>query len=93
MANLYVFHQGIGGENMFLWYSVFDGTNWAPDTQVLGTTRGGSNLDLASPPSAVAWAGGISVLHQGGFVRSPGAPTDTFGTPIPPMAQNGAQIR
>jgi hypothetical protein len=66
MSNLYVFHQGIGGENVLLWYSVFDGTNWALDTQVLDTTPGGSNLDLASPPSAVAWAGGITVFHQGG---------------------------
>jgi hypothetical protein len=98
MANLYVFHQGIGGESMSLWYSVFDGTNWAPDTQVLGTTRGGSNLDLASPPSAVAWAGGISVFHQGWLHTVPGAPDghlwytyssdgaewgpDTLGTPL-----------
>ena len=65
MANLYVFHQGIGGDGIYLWYSVFDGENWAPDTQVLGTTPAGSNLDLASPPSAVAWAGGITVFHQG----------------------------
>jgi hypothetical protein len=74
MADLYVFHQGIGSESMLLWYSVFDGTNWAPDTQVLGTTLGGSNLDLASPPSAVAWADGISVFHQGWFRTVPGAP-------------------
>ena len=98
MADLYVFHQGIGSESMLLWYSVFDGTNWAPDTQVLGTTRGGSNLDLASPPSAVAWAGGISVFHQGWLHTVPGAPDghlwytyspdgtnwgpDTLGTPL-----------
>ena len=74
MANLYVFHQGIGGENMFLWYSVFDGTNWYPDTQILGTTPSGSNLDLASPPSAIVWDGVISVLHQGWFHTVPGAP-------------------
>jgi hypothetical protein len=60
MANLYVFHQGIGGDGIYLWYSVFDGTNWAPDTPVL---RGA--LDLSDPPSAVAWADGISALHQG----------------------------
>ena len=65
MADLYVFHQGFGGENMLLWYSVFDGPNWGPDTRLLGTTLGGSNLDLASPPSAIAWAGGITVFHQG----------------------------
>jgi hypothetical protein len=60
MANLYVFHQGIGGDGIHLWYSVFDGISWAPDTLVLDGA-----LDLSDPPSAVAWADGISVLHQG----------------------------
>jgi hypothetical protein len=57
---LYVFHQGIGGDGIHLWYSVYDGASWAPDTLVLDGA-----LDLSDPPSAVAWADGISVLHQG----------------------------
>jgi len=57
MANLYVFHQGFGYDQQ-LWYMIFDGTNWAPDTQV-------PNLGMTESPSAVAWAGGITVFHQG----------------------------
>jgi len=59
MANLYVFHQGFGYDQQ-LWYTIFDGTNWAPDTQV-------PNLGMTESPSAVAWAGGITVFHQGQF--------------------------
>ena len=57
MANLYVFHQGFGSNGQ-LWYSSFDGANWAPDTQV-------PILGMSSLPSAVSWAGGITVFHQG----------------------------
>ena len=41
-----------------LWYTFFDGTNWAPDAQV-------PDLGMSGSPSAVAWAGGITVFHQG----------------------------
>ena len=57
MANLYVFHQGAGNSGE-LWYSVFDGTNWARDTRV-------QNVGMSGSPSAVPWAGGITVFHQG----------------------------
>jgi hypothetical protein len=87
MANLYVFHQGIGGDGIHLWYSVYDGASWAPDTLVLDGA-----LDLSDPPSAVAWADGISVLHQG-WNRQGRPPADSFGTRIPLMAQTGAEIR
>ena len=58
MANLYVFHQGFDGNGQ-LWYSSFDGTNCAPDTQI-------PILGMSGSPWAVLWAGGISVFHQGG---------------------------
>jgi hypothetical protein len=57
MANLYVFHMRQESDQQ-LWYTVFDGTNWAPDTQV-------PNLGVSFSPSAVAWNGGIAVFHQG----------------------------
>jgi hypothetical protein len=57
MANLYAFHQGVGGNGQ-LWYSVFDGTNWGEDTQI-------QPLGMSGSPAAVAWAGGITVFHQG----------------------------
>jgi hypothetical protein len=41
-----------------LWYSVFDGTNWSADSQI-------QPLGMSGSPSAVAWAGGITVFHQG----------------------------
>ena len=41
-----------------LWYSVFDGTNWATDTLI-------PNLGMSESPSAALWKGGISVFHQG----------------------------
>ena len=57
MANLYVFHQGFGGNGQ-LWYSSFDGANWTTDAQV-------PILGMSQSPSAVPWAGGITVFHQG----------------------------
>jgi len=41
-----------------LWYSVFDGTNWATDTLI-------PNLGMSGSPSAALWKGGITVFHQG----------------------------
>jgi len=58
MANLYVFHQGEDNDGQ-LWYSSNDNINWTTDTQV-------QNLGMSESPSAVLWAGGISVFHQGG---------------------------
>src|SRR5262249_17946194 len=40
-----------------LWYSVFDGTNWATDTLIL-------NLGMSGSPSAALCKGGITVFHQ-----------------------------
>ena len=60
MANLYVFHQGAGNSGE-LWYSVFDGTNWARDTRV-------QNVGMSGSPSAlfsVEPRPGIYVFHQG----------------------------
>jgi hypothetical protein len=48
--------QGLGDGH--LWYSVFDGTNWSADRQI-------QPLGISGSPSAVAWAGGITVFHQG----------------------------
>src|SRR5436189_101401 len=62
-----VFHQGLDkdkhvpppGPNGQLWYTYSrDGTNWGPDTQV-------PNVAISKSPSAVLWAGGITVFHQG----------------------------
>jgi len=64
---LYVFHQGgpggfgvgvpgYGGDGQ-LHYAVFDGTNWSADIPL--------NIAMSHSPSAVAWAGGIAVFHQG----------------------------
>jgi hypothetical protein len=33
MANLYVFHEGQDIDQQ-LWYTIFDGANWTPDTQI-----------------------------------------------------------
>ena len=41
-----------------LWYSVFDGANWATDTLI-------PNLGMSGSPSAALWKGGITVFHQG----------------------------
>ena len=57
MANLYVFHEGQDIDQQ-LWYTIFDGTNWARDTRV-------QNVGMSGSPSAVPWAGGITVFHQG----------------------------
>ena len=56
---LYAFHQGAykGGQ---LFYSVFDGTKWQPDTQVQNV--GG----MGASPAAVVWNGNPHVFHQGG---------------------------
>jgi hypothetical protein len=62
-GGLSVFHQGLagdGGGDGQLWYSYFDGTNWAPDTLV-------PNVGIGSAPSAVVFpGGGLSVFHEGG---------------------------
>jgi chitinase len=55
--NLYVFRQGSGNDGQ-LRYSVFEDTNWGGDTLV-------PNLGMSESPAAVAWAGGITVFHQG----------------------------
>ena len=57
MANLYVFHQGFGGNGQ-LWYSSFDGANWREDTQV-------PILGMSQSPSAVVYNGKLNVFHQG----------------------------
>src|SRR5262249_33947574 len=57
MANLYVFHQGFGGNGQ-LWYSSFDGANWREDTQV-------PILGISGSPSAVVYNGNLYVFHQG----------------------------
>ncbi len=51
-----VFHQG-PGNNGQLWFNVFDGSNWAGDTQV-------PNTDMSSSPGTLVWsrAGTISIL-------------------------------
>jgi hypothetical protein len=56
-GDLSVFHLGIDLTSG-LWHSDFNGTNWASDTQV-------QNVGMSESPSAVAWAGGITVFHQG----------------------------
>jgi hypothetical protein len=56
MANLYVFHQGGGGDGQ-LHFAVFDGASWSADI--------GLDIALSESPGAVAWADGISVFHQG----------------------------
>jgi hypothetical protein len=40
-----ILHQGNAGD---LWYSVFDGTTWQPDTNV-------PNVGMTASPSAVCW--------------------------------------
>ena len=58
MALLYVFHQAGGdGADGQLRYAVFDGTSWSADIPL--------NIAMSHSPSAVAWAGGIAVFHQG----------------------------
>ena len=39
-------------------YSVFNGTNWSADRQI-------QPLGMSGSPSAVLWAGGITVFHEG----------------------------
>jgi len=57
-TNLYVFHQGEDNDGQ-LWYSSNNNINWTADTQV-------QNVGMSGSPSAVLWADGISVFHQGG---------------------------
>ena len=57
MADLYVFHQGIGSESMLLWYSVFDGTNWGQNIV--------HNVGTSASPSAVVYNGVLFIFHQG----------------------------
>jgi hypothetical protein len=81
MAKLYVFHQG-GGNNGQLWYTVFDDKNQGADALIHNLRIADAN---AASPSAVAWAGGISVFYQGAVT------TDSFGTRFPPMGQTGSE--
>jgi hypothetical protein len=59
---LYVFHQGSDKTNTAntLWYTTFDGTNWATDTQVPGVW-------LDNSPAAVFYNGALYVVHQGSW--------------------------
>jgi lysophospholipase L1-like esterase len=56
LGNGHLRTQASGGGQ--LWYSVFNGTNWATDRQI-------QPLGISAAPAAVAWAGGITVFHQG----------------------------
>jgi hypothetical protein len=56
-GKLYCFHQG-AGNNGELWYSVFDGTNWAPDTHV-------PDLTIGASPAVVNYNGKLYCFHQG----------------------------
>ena len=56
---LYIFHKGGLGEGE-LWYSVFDGTKWHPDTQVPNKSSSSNS------PSAVVWNSLLYVFYQGG---------------------------
>ena len=56
MALLYVFHMG-GEVDGQLRYAVFDGKSWSADIPL--------NIAMSGSPSAVVWAGGITVFHQG----------------------------
>jgi hypothetical protein len=78
MANLYVFHQGEENDGQ-LWYSSNDNINWTTDAQV-------QNVSMSESPSAVLWADGISVFHQGARTTP-----DRFCTTIS-MAQTGTEI-
>ena len=62
-----------------LWYSSNDNINWTSDAQV-------QNVGMSESPSAVLWADGISVFHQGARTTP-----DRFGTTIS-MAQTGTEI-
>jgi hypothetical protein len=88
-GNLYVFHQG-SNEDGQLWYTYYDGANWAPDTPV-------RNLGMSSSPSAVAWAGGISVFHQGSdnngqlwYTYSRDGLNSDTDTPVPNVNMSGS---
>ncbi|MCL2931924.1 MAG: hypothetical protein MGG11_06470 [Trichodesmium sp. MAG_R03] len=57
MSNIFVFHQG-RGDSGWLWYNVFDGSQWAGDTEVPKT-------GMTGDPSAVVYNNKIYVFHQG----------------------------
>jgi hypothetical protein len=78
MAKLYVFHQREENDGQ-LWYSSNDNINWTTDTQV-------QNVGMSESPSAVLWADGISVFHQGGE-NNAGSLCTTIS-----MAQTGTEI-
>ena len=53
-GKIYIFHNQAG----WLWMNVFDGTNWAGNTQV-------SNTGLSATPSAVSFNSKLYVFHKG----------------------------
>ena len=55
--SIYVFHQGRGDKG-WLWYNVFDGSEWAGDEQV-------SKTGITAGPSAVVYNDRVYVFHQG----------------------------
>jgi hypothetical protein len=59
---LYVVHQGSDETNTAntLWYTTFDGENWAPDTQVPGVW-------LDNSPAAAFYNGTLYVVHLGSW--------------------------
>jgi len=73
-----------------LWYTVFDGTNWPADRQI-------QPLGMSGSPSAVAWAGGITVFHQGAnnngqlwYTYSPDGANWGTDTQVPVRALSGS---
>ena len=56
-GKLFCFHHG-SNNNGQLWYSIFDGTNWAQDRQV-------QNVGISVSPSAIAYNGKLYCFHQG----------------------------
>ena len=82
-SNLFIFYQGGNQYSGQLWYTTYDGTNWAENHN--------------SEPWYVGLTLG-STLEGWYFGVPPGVPitTDSFGTRFPPMAKTGAiqkQIR
>ncbi|NES78977.1 MULTISPECIES: hypothetical protein [Okeania] len=56
-GKVYVFHQG-RGDSGWLWYNVFNGSEWAGDTKV-------GKTGITSSPSVVVYNDQIYVFHQG----------------------------
>ena len=56
-GTLYCFHQG-SNNNSQLWYSTFDGTNWAQDIKV-------SNVGMGASPAVINYNGKLYCFHQG----------------------------